>query len=110
MHNMAGRLNNKAELFGLVDIINELGENDTIEGKIKDVYCNIIPQSATKTNTPVTEGYSYSHKFTVRSKSIENPKLNMFFILKGQKYKIKYWQQDFKNNEFLEIFTELKME
>ncbi|MBN3398150.1 phage head completion protein [Clostridium botulinum] len=108
---ITNQLNQRAELWGMIEFKNELEETDIKEDRIKDlVYCNILPQSVVKTSTPVSEGYEYTHRFKVRLKSIENPKLDMFFIFKEQKFFFKYWEPDYKNNEFLYIFCELKLE
>ncbi|MBU3145729.1 head-tail adaptor protein [Clostridium sp. CF012] len=111
MKNITNKLNCRAELWGMVPFENELGEQDVKEGKIKEViYCNILPASASQRNNGVTEVINHSHKFTVRTKSIEDIKVNMFFIFKTQKYEFIYWNPDFKNNEYIEIFTKLVME
>lgn len=109
--NLSEQLNKRCKLGGKIPFTNELGEQDIKDGIIKElVYCSILPQSAIKSNTPVTEGYNFTHKFKIRRKSISEPKLDMFFLFKNQKFYFKYWDSDYKNNEFLDIFTELKLE
>ena len=111
MQNITNKLNNSAELWGMVPFTNELLEQDVKEDILKQtIYCNILPSSAVKQNTPITEAINFTHKFTVRALSIKEPKLNMFFIFKGQKHQFKSWNPDYKNNEFLEVFTELILE
>lgn len=111
MSNLINELNNRAELWGMIPFTNELEEHDTKEDIIKPlIYCNIIPLSAIRNLTPVTENMKFTHKFKVRALSIKVPKLDMFFMVKGQKYKFKSWNPDYKNNEFLEVFTELILE
>lgn len=111
MQNITNKLNCKCELFGMIDTLNELGENDRVEGKIKDIYCNILPQSASqKWKSPVTEVIDHSHKFICRAMSIKEPKVDMVFKFKGLKYEFIYWNPDFKNNEILEVFTKLVLE
>ncbi|MGK0467146.1 phage head completion protein [Clostridium sp.] len=112
MQNITSKLNCKVELWGLVPFENELGEWDTEKRIIKPiVYCNISPSSASQSNNSgVTEIITHNYKITCRVKSILIPKVDMFFKFKGLKYEFKYWNPDFKNNEFLEIFCELVIE
>lgn len=114
MRNITIKLNCRAELWGMVKFQNELREWDIKEGKIKDIYCNILPANPSsqsqKWSTTIVEVLEHSHKFTVRSKSIIDIKRDMFFIFKGLKYEVNSWNPDFKNNEFIEIFTNLVLE
>ncbi len=111
MQNITNKLNCKCELWGMIPFENELGEMDIREGKIKDIYCNILPSGATqKWNSGITEKVEHSHKFTIRSKSIPDIKVNMFFKFKGLKYEFISYNFDFKNNEYIEIFTKLVLE
>jgi hypothetical protein len=111
VQNITNKLNNRAELWGMISSENELGEMDITEGKIKDIYCNILPSSATqKWNSEIVQVVEHSHKFIVRSKSITDIKVNMFFKFKGLKYEFISWNPDFKNNEYIEVFTKLVIE
>jgi len=116
MRNITTKLNCIAELWGMVTYIDDLKEHNQKEDKIKDfICCNILPVSArlgatVKNNSDVTEISEYSHKFIVRIKSIIDIDISMFFIYKNQKYKFKSWIPDYKDNEFLEVFTELIVE
>jgi len=111
MQHITDKLNCKAELWGMLDVENELNEWDKIEGKIKNIYCNILPSGASqKSNSGITQTIEHSHKFKVRSKSITAIKVDMFFMFKNLKYEFIYWNPDFKSNEFIEIFTKLVIE
>lgn len=110
MKNITDKLNCRAELWGMVNIENELGETDREEAKIKDIYCNILPAKATQRSNGITEEVNHSHKFTVRAKSLEDIKVNMFFRFKGLKYEFIYWNPDYKSNEYVDVFTNLNLE
>ncbi|GCD10588.1 hypothetical protein [Clostridium tagluense] len=113
MRNITNKLNNRAQLWGMVEFTNELLESDKEEKIIKPlVYCNIIPSGTMnrQKDNGVTQSVEYSHKFTVRIKSIVNPSIDMFFIFQGKKYEFVSFDIDFKNGEYLEIFTKMIME
>ena len=111
MQNITNKLNCKAELWGLTTFVNELGEQDKKVDKIKDIYCNVLPATATqKWGSTVNETITHSHKIMCRSLSIKKPKVDMFFMYKGLKYEFIYWDPDFNSNEFINVFTELVIE
>ncbi|MBW9170775.1 hypothetical protein K2F43_06085 [Clostridium estertheticum] len=112
MQNITNKLNCRAELWGMVKYIDTLKQHNVKEGKIKDlIFCNILPvASVQKKYSAVTEVVEYSHKFTVRTKSITNINVAMFFVYKKQRYEFQYWNPDYKNNQFIEVFTKLIVE
>ena len=106
--NLINKLNCKVELYGMVDIENELGEADREESKIKTINCNILPSSYSEKSTQIdTTRIEYTHKFKLRAKSLKEPKRDMFFKHKGLKYEFINWELDFKNSEYLNVFTKL---
>lgn len=106
MSTLVSKLRNKAELWGMVDGVNELGEIKREPGRIKYIYCDILPAGYSTKETKVTTRNEHTHKFTCRLKSIPDPKLDMYFMHEGLKYEFLSWDVDFKNRQFLNIFTE----
>ncbi|ACQ52942.1 phage head completion protein [Clostridium botulinum] len=104
------KLNTLLELWGMVPFKNELGENDTREGKIKDIWCEVIPiggSVSTISNTEI-EYSSVTHKIRCRKLSIKEPSKDMSFKDKeGNKYEVQYFQRDFKKNKFIEFMTKI---
>lgn len=104
---------NKLELWGSTWVENELGEEEKAFGKIKDVYCQVIPNhGGTKTvgGTHTEEAYT-TQTIKCRKLSIKNPKIDMFFKdASGLKYEILDFYQDYKNNEFWEFKTRINYE
>lgn len=107
---MANQLKNKAELWGKIKVKDKLGQWSTKDGKIKDIYCDIMPYRGSEANTPVTEYINQVFKIKVRYKSITDPKLDMFIIFKGKKYQFVSWNPDFNDRNYLEIFAKLILE
>lgn len=105
--------NTPLELWDMVKGENELGETIREEGKIKDVWCKVIPTSGSVNTIPNTEiKYSnVTHKIRCRKLSVKNPEVNMLFKDKeGNKYEVEYFQRDFKNNDFIEFLVKIKYE
>ena len=102
-------LNNKMELFNMVDEQNEAGEVDRKPKKLKDVWCKIIPKhgKAQKFGNSEVEEVITQVTIKTRKKSVINPEIDMYFMKNGIKYKIIDFLEDFKTNEFLEFNCEV---
>ncbi len=90
----------------MVDYETELGTTDRKEQKVKDVYCQVIPQFGGE----YTEGQSGVEyvttilKIRCRKKSIKNIKTDMYFKdREDRKYEIIEWLDDYKTRSFIEI-------
>ncbi|AUN11444.1 phage head completion protein [Clostridium botulinum] len=102
--------NTPLELWGMVYKKNELDETTREPGKIKDVWCKVIPTSGNVSTIPNTEieYSSVTHKIRCRKLSIKEPSKDMSFKDKeGNGYEVQYFQRDFKNNEFIEFLTKI---
>lgn len=105
--------NTPLELWGMTEGENELGETIREEGKIKDVWCKVIPVSGSVSTIPNTdiELSTVTHKIKCRKLSIKEPSKDMFFKDKEKnKYEVQYFQRDFKENKFIEFLTKILYE
>lgn len=99
------KLNCKAELWHKDKVKNKIGEYTTVEAKIKDIYCNIVPFKYTSSDTTAGNTViSHTHKFICRYKSI-TPNLGMYFKFLGARYEFVIWNPSFKDCDFIEIFA-----
>jgi len=104
--NMTEKLNNRLNLYGMIDVENSLGEITRKPAKIKNVFCNILPNfgGTSKIGNTNIEDVSITHKIRCRKRSIPTPEINMHFKDdKGSKYEIIAFYPDYKNNEFWEF-------
>lgn len=109
MNNLAERLTNKIEVWGMTSCENDLGELDFEEGKIKSIWAEIkCVNGSVKTTTGDIIQVDMKYKFTVRSKSIKELKNDMFFKYKGQKYSVDYSIPNFKYKDSIEIYCTLE--
>lgn len=106
-------LHNRLELYDKVKFINGLGKTDYKYDVVKVVFGNLVPanlKGTTSTTQAETEYGEVTHRLRVRKKSITNINKAMYFIYQGMQYKILFWQPDFKNDQFLEIMLQVKIE
>lgn len=105
MINITKRLRHLVEVYQMKVLVNDLGENDTTPELLKRAYCEILPLNSTVKNGEAnTENNQHQFKFTFRRKSIQGIKKDWFFLFEGLKYEVIYFNRDFKDNQFIEVF------
>jgi len=111
MADLSERLTNRIDVYGNVEFENELLEKDYKFNKIKSVWSEITTGSGMLKSLPGNTSYAnISHKITIRSKSIPNLTKDMYFIFKGQRYDIQYFNPSYKYQDSVEIFCSLVVE
>ncbi|MCF2672897.1 head-tail adaptor protein [Fusobacterium varium] len=105
MNNITKRLRHSVEVWHMIDSKNELGENEKIPEKFKNAFSEIVPQnSSVKQGQAETESNEHQFKFTFRRKSVQGIQKDWFFIFEKEKYEVVYFNRDFKDNQFIEVF------
>lgn len=105
MINITKRLRHLVGVYQMKVLVNDLGENDTTPELLKRAYCEILPlNSSVKNGEANTENNQHQFKFTFRRKSIQGIKKDWFFLFEGLKYEVIYFNRDFKDNQFIEVF------
>ena len=105
MINITKKLRHLVEVYQMKVLVNDLGENDTVPELLKRAYCEILPlTSSVKNGEANTENNQHQFKFTFRRKSIQGIKKDWFFLFEGLKYEVIYFNRDFKDNQFIEVF------
>ena len=111
MINITKKLRHLVEVYGMSTTTNSLGENDTTPELLKRAYCEILPlNSSVKNGEAGTEENQHQFKFIFRLKSVPGIKKDWFFIYEGLKYEVIYFNRDFKDNQFIEVFCVRKEE
>lgn len=103
------KLNNKVFIYGMVDVKDQLGDNTRKEGLIKFAFSKIIPlgNKTVKTRDIATEYNEHKFKFIFRYLTVKNIQEDWYFLIDDLKYKVDYWNPDFANHEYIEVFTTL---
>jgi len=105
MINITKKLRHLVEVYQMKVLVNDLGENDTAPELLKRAYCEILPlNSSVKNGEANTENNQHQFKFTFRRKSIQGIKKDWFFLFEDLKYEVIYFNRDFKDNQFIEVF------
>ncbi|MEG3040893.1 MAG: head-tail adaptor protein [Clostridium sp.] len=111
MASLAERLTNRVDLYGKIEYENELKEKDFRYGKIKSIWCEIIPVGGSLKTLPGNGLYAdVSHRITIRSKSVTNLTKDMYFIDKNKRFDIKFSQDNYKYKDSIEIMCSLVVE
>ncbi|MCG7410580.1 head-tail adaptor protein [Paenibacillus sp. ACRRX] len=103
----AGKMRHRMELWGNVDSINELLETSIKPKRMRDVWCEIIPQTGTMQRAQADTIISKcTHKIKMRYGSGKDIKPDMWLQFGVQRFDIKYILNPYFRNESLEIFVE----
>lgn len=106
MNNLSARLNCRLTLYGKQHIINEIGEDDFDYTPIKKLWGEILNWGGSTVKTTgnnFTE--STSHRIIIRSNAVTELTDDMYFVHKGIRYDIEYFNPSFKKNDFIEILV-----
>ena len=105
MRDRSTKLRHEVSIYGTLEIKNELDEIDKKENFIKYAYCEITPQGNKETKTIANTIYNeHIYRLTFRRQSILGIKKDWYFMQKNDKYEVIYWNEDFTNREFVEVF------
>lgn len=97
-------LNQKIELWGMVNSRNEIGELDRTAEKIKDLWVKITPKHGSQSKVAdIVENVVLSVIVRARRLSVKNPSIDMYFIKDNLKYEIIDFIGDMKNKDFIEF-------
>ncbi len=108
---MTSELRCKVKLYHKVEVINKLGERTKQPDFLKDSYCRILPLSNIEKSTVADTNFNeQSHKFRFRKQSVKGLQKDWIIEYENRTYEIKGWDEDFKNNEFVDIYAVLIQE
>lgn len=106
MDNLTARLRNKLTLYSKQPIINEIGEDDFEYAPLKKVWGEIINWGGSNTKSVAgTTTEQTSHRIIIRSNAVSELTDDMYFVHKGIRYDIEYFNPSFKKNDFIEILV-----
>lgn len=98
-------LKHRIDIYGNVEVENELHEISHEFKKIQTIWAAIIPQTGVlqrqQADTILT---NVTHKIIVRYSAGKEITKDMQIYFRGNKFEIKYILNPYFNNEFLEIF------
>ena len=105
MRDRSTKLRHDVSVYIMIEMENELAENDRMEEFVKNAYCEIVSQGNKESKTPAeTEYNEQTYRLTFRKQSISEIKKDWYFMHRNNKYEVIYWNEDFTNREFIEVF------
>ena len=105
MRDRSTKLRHEVSVYKMIEMENELAEKDRMEEFVKNAYCELVSQGNKETKTPAeTEYNEQTYRLTFRKQSISEIKKDWYFMHRNNKYEVIYWNEDFTNREFIEVF------
>ncbi len=110
-NNILGRLRHRIDVFLKAEDKTEFEELTYDYKKVSSVWAEIVPKSG-KENTVGGDAVqvSVTHKITVRNGAVKEPRNDMYFVFKGQKYEVLYFMPHYKKNDLIEFYCKLIIE
>lgn len=106
MDNLAARLRNKLTIYSKTAATNEIGEDIFNYSPLKTVWGEILTWGGSNVQaTGNTTQESTSHRIIIRSNAVKNLTTDMYFVHKGIRYDIEYFNPSFKYRDFTEILV-----
>lgn len=98
-------------MFSRTESKTEFGELTYKYEKVQTVWAEIIPISG-RENTLDGNSIqaSITHKVTVRMGAIKQPRNDMYFEYKGQRYEVMYFMPQYRRNDLIEFYCKLIIE
>lgn len=105
------RLKHRIDIYFKTQAKTEFGEITYTFIKTQTVWAEVLPISGKVENI---DGGSVranvTHKITVRNGAIKEPRNDMYFEFKGQKYEVLYFMPHYRRNDLIEFYTKLIIE
>lgn len=105
------RLRHRIDVYSKTESKTEFGELTYDYSLAGTVWAEILPTSGRENNQNGGTVYeSITHKITVRNGAVENPRNDMYFTFKNQKYKVMYYMPHYRRNDLIEFYCKLILE
>ena len=105
------RLRHRVEVYTKEKSQTEFGECTYLYRRNSYIWAEILPL---KGKEEAVDGKSVranvTHKITVRNGAIKEPRNDMYFMYKGQKYEVLYFMPHYRRNDLIEFYTKLIIE
>jgi len=109
--NTLERLRHRINVYTKVEDETEFNELRYNYIKISSVWAEIIPKTG-KENHIDGEAIqvTVTHKITVRNGAIKEPRNDMYFEFKGQRYDVLYFMPHYQRSDLIEFYCKLVIE
>lgn len=105
------RLRHRIDVFSRSESKTEFGELTYKYEKASTVWAEITPTTGKEIDIEGNStGANITHKFVVRMGAIKQPRNDMYFEYKGQRYEVMYFMPNYRRNDLIEFYCKLIIE
>ncbi len=105
------KLRHRIDVYTKAESKTEFGELTYDYKKVSSVWAEIVPKSGKEsTINGDSIQVSVTHKITIRNGGIKEPRNDMYFEFKGQRYEVLYFMPYYKRNDLIEFYCKLIIE
>lgn len=106
----AGELRSYITLYKKKKTQNELGEDSYDYAEDRKMWAKITPSTGKNSEYQGnTEINNISHKIRIRTENVKHLAVDAYFMYKGQRYNIDYWQPVYNNTAFTEVMCTMEV-
>lgn len=101
----------RVTVYGKQKTTNALGEVSYDYAPLRTVWAGITITNGTVQTIPGDmERAQVSHRFTFRAGAMSDLTTDMYFLFRGQRYDVQWWQPHYKNLDRIEVLCSLVVE
>ena len=105
------RLRHRIDVYAKMESQTEFGEIKYDYKKVSSVWADIVPKSGRENSIQGDSiQVSVTHKITIRNGGIKEPRNDMYFEFRGQRYEVLYFMPHYKKNDLIEFYCKLIIE
>lgn len=110
-NNTLQRLRHRIDVYYKTANKTEFGELTYSYEKTASVWAEITPKTGRENTLDGNSiQVSVTHKIIVRNGSIKEPRNDMYFEFRGQRYEVLYFMPHYKKNDLIEFYCKLIIE
>ena len=111
MKNTLERLRHRIDVYAKAETETEFFEQSYDHIKLCSVWAEILPMSGRENTLPgKSVQATVTHKITTRMGAVKEPRNDMYFMFKGQRYEVLYFMPHYKRNDLIEYHCKLFLE
>ena len=106
-----GLLKHRIDVYSRVKRLNEFKELTYDYECERTVWAEIVPKSGREEDMPGNSiKENITHKITVRKGAIKDPRNDMYFMYRGQRFDVMYFMPHYRKNDLIEFYCKMTIE
>jgi SPP1 family predicted phage head-tail adaptor len=105
------RLRHRVDVFSKSESKTEFGEVTHLYERTRTVWAEVTPTNGKENRIDGDSiQVAVTHKITTRKGAIKEPRNDMYFEYKGQRYEVLYFMPNYRRNDLVEFYCKLIIE